>query len=456
MYPSIEVMANLGEQPIFANKDYRFMKHCLITDVDNGKLIFNGLTRTLIFLDNSEISEIGNINKYTYLYKYYFLVPEDFDEFTLIDIIRKNLQIPLDDLYLDHPQSFTILTTTKCNARCFYCYELNSKHKHHMTEETAEKVGNYIVNVADRNKQINLHWFGGEPLFNNKVIDIITNKLKENGQGFTTTFTTNGYLFDKNLILKAKSLWNTVDVQITIDGTESVYNKVKNYIHTNIISPYKKVLNNIAILLNNGINVTIRLNLDFHNADNLKQLIEELHKRFGNHPNLRIYAWPVFEDETNIKTKEEHAEIFKKLAELESVMNNYNYFCGIYPSQRLVYNQCMADSGDSVVISTDGDLGTCEHFIDDHFWSHVDNPSKKDFNMLKIWREYETPINLCADCPIYPSCIRPTHCVEMSKCDKYYKEWRIRRHIKGLLKAYSDYRTNNNTRMPIRLAENVM
>ena len=95
MYPSLEVMANLGEQPVFANKDYRFMKHCLMVDVDDGKLIFNGLTRTLIYLNNAEISEIGNINKYDYLYKYYFLVPEYFDEFGIVEEIRSHLRVAL-------------------------------------------------------------------------------------------------------------------------------------------------------------------------------------------------------------------------------------------------------------------------------------------------------------------------------------------------------------------------
>lgn len=326
-----------------------------------------------------------------------------------------------------------------------------------MTEETAEKVGKYITDVADRNKRINLHWFGGEPLYNAKVIDIITDKLRNEGQGFTTTFTTNGYLFDKETVIKARNRWNTVEAQITIDGTEAIYNKVKNYVYKDPLSPYKKVLNNIAILLNNGITVTIRLNLDFHNADNLKLLVEELHKRYGNHPNLSIYAWPIFEDETNVKTEEEHAAIFQKMFELENVMKNCGYFTGIFPSDRLVYNQCMADSGDSVIISVDGDIGTCEHFIDDHFWGHIDNPSIKNFDMLNIWREYESPLNICEDCPIYPSCIRPTHCIEMSKCDDYYKDWRIRRHVDGLLKAYENYRrrTNNTMRMPVRLAENI-
>jgi radical SAM protein with 4Fe4S-binding SPASM domain len=139
--------------------------------------------------------------------------------------------------------------------------------------------------------------------------------------------------------------------------------------------------------------------------------------------------------------------------ELEDVIKQYGYFIGTYPSPYIVYNQCMADSGSSVLISVDGNLGTCEHFIDDHFWSHINNPSKKDFNMLNIWREYESPLPICNDCPIYPSCIRPSHCVEMSKCDECYKEWRIKKHIDGIIKVYEDYKKN----MPVvnTLAENI-
>ena len=78
-----------------------------------------------------------------------------------------------------------------------------------------------------------------------KVIDLITDKMRDAGRAFTTTFTTNGYLFNKELIVKAKNIWNTVNVQITIDGTEDIYNKIKNYVNPEY-NPYKKILNNIG------------------------------------------------------------------------------------------------------------------------------------------------------------------------------------------------------------------
>lgn len=454
MQPNEKILAIIGEQPVFADKDYRFMKYCLISDIPEGKLIFNGLTRTLIILGENELQEIGNINKYAYLYKTYFLVPEDYNEMEIVDKLREHFRKPIDDIYLNNPQSFTILTTTKCNARCFYCYELHSKNKKHMTEETAAKIGDYINAYAPMDRQINCHFFGGEPLYNQKVIDIIVNKMIDFGRPFTTTFTTNGYLFTKDLINKAKTQWNTVNAQITIDGTESVYNKTKAYIYKDGQSPYKRVLNNIAALLNRGISVMIRLNLDLYNAEDLKKLVKELHDRFGNHPNLNIYAWPIFEDDSFTRTKEEHIQVFQKLKEIEDLFDYYGYVYGLYPKPEISSTQCMADDGESVMIAPGGELGTCEHLIDTNFWGHIDDPTTKNFEELNKWRTYEEPLLICQDCPIYPSCIRPTNCEEMGKCDEQYKEWRIRRLVSGMLAQYRSIKHPVNV-MPKRLAENV-
>lgn len=453
MMSNEKTLAIIGEQPVFANKDYRFMKYCLVRDFPEGKIIYNSLTSSIVILDNDELPDIGNINKYSFLYKNYFLVPEDFDEMKVVDSVMKHLRTPIDDLYLNNPITFTILPTMKCNARCFYCYELHMKNKKHMTEETANKVADYIHAYAPIDQQVNLSFFGGEPLFNQKPIDVIVTKLIDYNRPFRTSITTNGYLFDKELIIKAKNIWNLQEVQITLDGTENIYNKTKNYIYKEKLSPYKKVFNNMAILMNYGINVNIRLNIDLYNSENLKELVVELHNRFGNHPNLNMYTWPIFEDETNVKTLEEHKLVFKKLKELEDTMYEYGYFYGYYPRTMLRVYQCMADDGTSVLIDPEGNLGTCEHFVNSHFWGNINDPLKKDFKELNIWREYMPKLDICNDCPIYPLCNRPTYCEEMRKCDEQYKEWRIRRHLIGLDQYYKNIRGNNI--LPNKLAENI-
>ena len=454
MTPNVQTLAIIGEQPVFANKDYRFMKYCLVRDFNEGKMIYNGLTSSMVMLGYDEMNEIGNINKFAFLYKNYFLVPEDFDEMKVADDVRNQLRAPIDDLYLNNPVTFTILTTMRCNARCFYCYELHKKNKKHMTDETANKVADYIHSYAPIDVPVNLSFFGGEPLFNQKPIDIIVNKMIEYNRNFRTELTTNGYLFNKELVIKAKNIWNLTGVQITIDGTESVYNKTKNYIYKDGVSPYKKVLNNIAMLMNHGVSVTLRFNMDLYNADDLQRLVIELYNRFGNHPNLGMYAWPIFEDETNVKTPEEHAKVFEGLKKLEDTIEKCGYFYGYMPPSGMRVYQCMADDGTSVLIDPSGNLGTCEHLVDTNFWGHIDNPLKKNFEELNKWRTYKSPIDLCFNCPIYPICNRPTYCEEMSKCDIQYKEWRIRRHLNGLDQTYKNMTGGNNS-LPYRLAENI-
>lgn len=434
MTPNKEILAILKKQPVFKNVKYRLLTNCLIEDIPEGKILFNGLTRCCITMSNVEFSQIYDINKFSFLYYNYFLVPEDFNELETIDYVREHFKSNIDDLYLERPNAYTILTTTKCNARCFYCYELKVK-KHNMSKETAEKVSNYIIQRKPlNNKPIQLHWFGGEPLFNMEAIDIITGALKEKNIPYVSNFTSNGYLFDLDTVIKAKTLWNTSHVQITIDGTEEIYNKVKNYIYKNT-NPYNIILNNIELLIKFGIGVTIRMNVDAYNGDNLVQLVKDLHTKFGNNNLFGLYAYPIFENDDYHRTEEEKALVFEKLEDIEKTMIDCGYKVGKEPSPAIASHQCMVDSGNSMTISPLGEFGLCEHCTTYDFWGKIDDP-KRDTELFKSWRVYEEPLDICNSCPLYGSCIRPSKCEEMSKCDIYYKEWKIKKAKRGLLYFY--------------------
>lgn len=45
--------------------------------------------------------------------------------------------------------------------------------------------------------------------------------------------TSNGYIFNDELVEKAKNEWKLKNIQITLDGTRDVYNKAKNYYSEN-------------------------------------------------------------------------------------------------------------------------------------------------------------------------------------------------------------------------------
>lgn len=204
------------------------------------------------------------------------------------------------------------------------------------------------------------------------------------------------------------------------------------------------MLNNIALALNAGINIHIRLNCDNYNIEDLCTLVQELHTRFGNHPKLYIYAYPIFEEGNYTRTDEENTSLFKGLEKLENLIVSLGYPFGEYPANIITYYQCMADGGGKISISPNGDLGTCEHFIDSDFWGHIDKPEMKDMNILKGWKEYMLPYKSCETCPKYPSCLRPVKCVEMSKCNTYYQNWYLRKQRLGLISWYRDI-TNKKT-----------
>jgi sulfatase maturation enzyme AslB (radical SAM superfamily) len=149
----------------------------------------------------------------SFLYGNYFLVRENFDENQIIDDYKKVSVRYIGPTYLDTPSHFTILTTSKCNARCTYCYEQLLPNKRHMSEETARDIVKYIVENANMNEPLSIEWFGGEPLYNVKVIDIISSTLCSAGLNFTSNVVSNGYLFNNDIIIaKAKNIWKVQDV----------------------------------------------------------------------------------------------------------------------------------------------------------------------------------------------------------------------------------------------------
>lgn len=313
-------------------------------------------------------------------------------------------------------RTYTILTTTDCNARCFYCYEAGIK-KTFMSKETAQKVVEYIKNNHCGN-EVTLSWFGGEPLYNSEVIDIICEGLKKNNIKFISKMTSNGYLFDDDLVKKSKELWNLVRVQITLDGTEEVYNKCKNYIYEDGKSPFNIVCNNIQRLIDNQIYVNIRMNMDEHNKDDLYDLVEYINKRYPNKDYLIAYVSLLFDHDATQRTINEKISLAKVRNQLSNLLFDYNLGSG-YIKQKMNNFNCLADSDSSVIINPLGELGRCEHFVYDDVYSTIFEPEKVDQNIVLAWKEPRPRIEDCKSCPIMPSCFTLKKCPEASReCDE--------------------------------------
>ncbi len=292
----------------------------------------------------------------------------------------------------------TILPTTTCNARCHYCYQSTISGKA-MDRLTQENLFDFIKKrCPDR---LHITWFGGEPLLNTAAIDYISDNCIKHNINFYSTIITNGYCIDKYLE-KMKSSWRIKSAQITIDGINEKYNKCKNYIYKDS-SPFEKVITNIHNLIENGIQVAIRMNFDKNNYLDILEAIDYIHEKFGNHKNLRIYANNIYgepdsfhlEDNTNI-----YLLVYKKLI-------NYGYINNIRDLRIYARDSyCFIYDENHFVVSPKGELFKCEHAILDDCTGKIGNLEQGITSQTNydFWQNENIPYPECQNCKFWFVC----------------------------------------------------
>lgn len=403
---------------------YRKSSFCFEVFFEDVLLLYNTFTGELLRLNRNEAEnwasfESGfnyqpsqdydgkNVELINRLIKGRYLVPEAFDEMVFCDQV-KNVAT-LTQHISSAVNRYVVFTTTDCNARCFYCFE-KGQRRIKMDEHTAETLAEWMIEHAE-NEPISIRWFGGEPLYNSRVIDIISERLRKAGCDYTSTIVTNAYLFNNELIKKASGLWRIKNAIITLDGTEEIYNKTKAYI-CNSGSAYKRVLENIENLALSGIFVTVNLNMDAGNAEDLKKLAHELGERFKNNNNIRARCELLKEYNSTIHKFSSAKEAVDKRRKVNEILASYGLKNKKYLQNSLKLNSCMADNPKSVTVLPDGRIGRCEHFGDSEevgsiFSAIIDNEK------IKQWKERREPVDECKTCPHYPYCFR------LKKCNEY-------------------------------------
>ena len=425
------------------DENYHPSSFVISKEVPEGLLLFQTLTCEMVLACKGREDTSSD----EFLREHLFVVPQSLDEKKLVNQYR-TLRKMIDAINDENiPSSYTIMTTTDCNARCFYCYE-KGRSRIPMSEKTAMKVASLIKrnHSKEPKKEVNLHWFGGEPLYNGKVIDLICRELEKSGVPFKSGMTSNGYLFDEDTVQRAVNLWKLQKIQITLDGTETIYNRSKAFIYDGADSPYQRVVRNIGLLLDAGIKVTVRLNLGLHNADDLFALVRSLSDLYGSRKGFGCYAHALFEESAgsgNVRqTDESRRLVYEKLEQLESLMANLG-IKGKDASlpKEVRQNWCMADNGKSLMIAPTGDIGLCEHYSEDHFISHVDSADVVDEEMVAKFRERRERIELCDNCPIYPQCIRLKMCGESANCTPEKVENQVNQIRFAMMRTYEKYRS---------------
>ncbi len=442
-------VALIGKQAVELDKKYRKFDFCIYRVIDGENVLYNSLTGDMVVISQEEAEIFKEEEFYPTSAVYdligdWFAVPVEHDDISFCEEYR----MFMNALSATKGYScFTVMTTTDCNARCFYCYEMG-RARIPMSEKTALDVAEYIINNCDKTKKVFFYWYGGEPLYNKEVIDVICGKLQEADISYESFILTNGYLFDDDTVVKAIGFWNLQKVQIAMDGTEEIYNRSKAYIYNDGKSPYRVVMDNVERLLKNGVKVIIRLNMDKHNQNDLEKLADIYVERFGKYDNFYVYPALIFELEGAERanhSSEDRMELAKRYMEFWDYCVKIGILNENGLGKHMRQTNCIADTESAIMITPDGHLGKCDHYSDKNFVGDIYH-GITDKEMVDLQSERANSHELCKGCPAYPKCIKLKKCpaegfyvCDESKryitCEKLYRsiDAAYRKNVKQIL-----------------------
>lgn len=424
--PSPIALKIIGKQKVSGDIFYRPLLYLDISEIDGETIACNTLTHCIATVSEEEREVLcngtDNICGFEKLVENWFLVPKDFDDYKMCIETRELLRVFMP---FSKEKKYVIMTTLDCNARCFYCYQMGrNKNRIPMSLETAEAVADYIINTVKGSTAV-IQWYGGEPLYNDAVIDLICDRLQKAGVKYRSKIISNLYLLSEDVLEKAVDFWKLEFVNMPIDGTEDVYNKAKAYIHKGVESHFKVVMNNVKNALDKGIRIVARVNFDHHNKEDIFALAKYLHDRFGSYDNFEIYSDILYENagpKSPVRKAEERMQLVNNMIEFE----NYCMELGLNLSRNfpnvMTTRRCMADTDSAVVISPDGKLGKCDHCMESKIHGTVFS-SDVDKEVLASFKKELNCEEDCRNCMLLPNCIRLVNCPDDGDpiCDDAYK-----------------------------------
>lgn len=396
-------------------KESRFNRYIYMPD--GQILVFNSLSCGLAIIDNTYkeiLSLLPNINHndltdnqiktYTEAKVGGFLIDDEFDE--LLDFrIKRNV-----DKYNITNLNLTIAPTLLCNFNCIYCYEENKSGS--ISENTENNIVKFIFERRDILRNINIDWYGGEPLLSFDKISSLSKKFltlcKENNINYTSTIVTNGSLINDDIIYDLKQ-YKINDVQITLDGPPRIHEKRRKSKNNNI--NFFTIVDNINKVLSKDIRVIIRINIDKTNEIYLDELFYILDNNLSGKVDISFgQVQPITSFCNSISGScFNNSEFAKNLLNYYSLLFKYDFVNEKeFPYPYAKYNYCSSEILNSYVIDPEGFLYKCWNLIGNKNYSIGNiNDEHLDINSYVHgkWICNKNINKNCTNCDILPLCL---------------------------------------------------
>lgn len=269
----------------------------------------------------------------------------------------------MENNYIKKNYSVIYFLTWKCNLNCSYCYESNKSSKK-MSWEIAKNGVDFFMRLYEN---INIQFFGGEPLLEFDLMKKITNYLKNNYiNRYGLSIYTNGTLINNEII--DYFVKNNVFITLSIDGREETQNENRRF--KNNKGTFGILEKIIKKLVNQNINVRIRMTITPNNCNKLFDNMKYFYETYGikdiQEEVDRFAIWN--EEQINILI-DQYNNIINYIVnfyELDKLFYWINYEKRVLPFINQVSKRKGARCGSSegmCSMDTDGTLYPCQKFI---------------------------------------------------------------------------------------------
>lgn len=325
---------------------------------------------------------------------------------------------------------FIICPTMACNLRCTYCFESEESRSTSvvMSEKQIENIFKHVDTIIEKEsvKKSMIQLFGGEPLLpstleiNSKIFKFAKEK------GMIVSIISNGTHIEayKKLLTEYREIIQSI--QITMDGIKEIHDKRR--VRVDKTGSFDSICNGIDTLLDIGINVNLRVNVDNGNIDTLKEFVEFIEvKGWKNKQHFNCDIAPVTDHHAsnNIEELMSENEIVKKVSgifpnhdpqnsvfrlTMFRVLNHLNKVLGLTAGSIDSYSllsYCEANRNQFYVFTPDGYIYACPELsgTKQHHIGTFDEELHLIPKNENLWSDRNVVrMEKCRECNIAPFC----------------------------------------------------
>lgn len=185
-----------------------------------------------------------------------------------------------------------LMPTEACNFRCVYCYEDFKLGR--MRRGVVSGVKNLLTRRAPELSQLDLSWFGGEPLLALDLIEDILRHVADlqrayPGMRHASNVTTNAWKLSTDVFARLLSL-GVNSYQISFDGPRQLHDRKR--VLADGQPTFDRIWNNVLALraVPGEFHVLLRIHVDRENEAAMPDFIDECRAAFGADPRFEIFV----------------------------------------------------------------------------------------------------------------------------------------------------------------------